>query len=1637
MSLVVANAMPSAVPARRSPFSVGVAVFVALVMVSSGGLLVFSVNASLYPPIRIAPLAGPSAAHPIESGAQLQHGSYMTSPGTHYASLPNASIQSPISPLAPVRFTVGFQIRNQAQLEQILSEQATPGTPMYHHWLTTEQEAQMFGPDPVTVQNTINYFTSLGFTVGTRGAISISFVGSTGQANFAFRTQLSNVQYGGGAMAMMNTMPLSLPTPIAGGILSVNGFDSTRAFHTEHFYNPATLSDLSGSAISSSSVAPATGTVHFTNVTNGFNFTNSAYFWFQYFSARRGYNFHYGGLTPGALDTMYNATPLINAGYNGNSTGKPVTIAVVMAGGINPDDIKGYGKLVWNNPNNLWNRLTAIPVDGSFTTNGTVHYTDGGSNEMALDLEYSSTMAPGAHLDAVYGPCLCYNVLDDDYAILDSMSTTPNVITNSFGGSEDQAAYYGPNWQNGITLHTYFMLLDAKGASILFSSGDGGGFDTGTGMLSGSNSATDPYVLSVTGIRTSLVGSAGVPFPVNPSLGVANVTIPFRNLVDWPVYFDKATKLNSESFWYVPTSNRTLYSQPPSASGGFGTSYWFNQSWFQHGIGVPDLGRALGSGVAAEADFNMTIFFDGNLEWFYGGTSFGCPTTAGEFALVDDYLLAHGHGGYLGNGNVPAFSVANAWWNGNLTLNPYYDVYNGTSYWGNYGVEKGYEWPPGQKFPYNSTGATTYGTTLKGFDFPSGWGSMNVANFAYDLNTLESLPGQFQATNSAGTTWNPAAWANFATNGSYTIHVNASSALAATNPHVTVKFLPDSGTPQSYQPALTQTLLPSSGYTFILDTGTGVFTGPGTILFEFGNSSTPTLGFGFSYLAYALPTGTLNVSVVQPSGSSIFGGYPEFNPTFFFASPIVVVPSCCTPYPNSFTVRVTFNGQPVYNALVTAQIPNSNLLAWQGSRAQQVTQSYGNPHEVTSTIVSESYTNLSGYALVSTWNMIQPTTYYVNATYSSARAGTTYQVIPGPNVGTTDLAKGRYSQFNWVDYILMSLRQTVSANNSNLWVPNSVHQSGLYSLLYAWQGQEFNASTNDWQGNPMPGVRVWLGNFDGGGENKFYHYQATGGVVGVTNTSGTSAVTQLNGGSGSYANATVFIPDNQTADNFLRYPDGSTAGIAFLAASVPGEVNRTFQYTQPCAPTLPNPNNQITCEFNDTFQRNYTSVPLIILPNPVEAFTQTQGHSHRDFFGAGSNISFGVNVSLRSSDPFLLGFGTDWTPGQEHIVTARAFVDGGFAADISPDPGEIWQNWSANGNLTGNYKPGVHDLKIVVTDSVGHIFTFDHTFIVGSPQITDLTVSNTYLPIPYNLTWSLNIPAQQINNHTFNQSLEIRYLAPGCGFSTPCPQVVNFSVKIRDGITDYNQSLNITLLQSKHFYSGSDSLPPGEYNIIIWLNANHSGSIATALSTYFVFAPIFGEINGPTSNAQVPLGNVTISYSYSGEYIQNASLFVFSKDQPTSPVFSTGAFVAVLGIQPRGGAATWTAVTPGTYRVVLALGTPYGHYNTSEWFNVTSSGLVFLNQTQAKPLIGMSPALSATILALIGTIIGLLLGLFIAPALRERMLTKGGGARPQPAKPWEEGSQVSGKNECPACHDTFETPFALAQHQKMVHGIEE
>jgi hypothetical protein len=1689
-------------PSRTEPISAtlltrrrgSLLAILAVVLMIASGVAVLQVPSAHSASPAPAPSGGAAYLSPmtLQSGAQLQSDPVTPLAGAPLSNLPNASVIGTVPADQQVWFTVGFPLQNEDELATIISEQQLPGSPLYHKWLTNGQEQAMFGPPSTEVQNTVNYFTSLGMQVGTVGTLSVSFHAPAGLVATAFHTTLGEVRYGNATSTnttVANTAPLALPSPIEGGISSIDGLSGPGDYHYYHSINPAYANAIENAELGgygAPTAAPSAGTVVYNaTMEELFNYTDQAFAWFgfQYPFHSQLENARYQSVSAATFNQLFQADPLLAKGYNGSlgdPGGKPITIVILMEGGINPGDLQAYSQLVYNNPYQITNRVTPDPIDGAYTWNGTLYYTDGDSGEMALDIEFSSTMAPGAHIIPVYSQGFYGNMLDDQYAAINNMNPAPNIVSNSWGGSEDESGTLDtPGIGSDLVMHNYFMLLDAKGSSVLASSGDGGGFDDTTGILSGSFPASDPYVLSVDGLRSSAQNSYGQIFPsTNLTYGNLQTFIPLLNEfqgglgvnVDFRVA--KADGLHNQSYWYEPISNLTLYSAPPSGSGGFGLSYWFQQPWYEHGIGVPNTGRSLGSGVAAEADFNMSIFFDGVPNFLYGGTSFACPTTAGMFADIEDYeSVAGGHSPYLGNLNIPVYELGNMWLNGNLTLPPFYDITNGTSYWGNHGASLQYAWPPGQDFPTSATGSSDYGNTMVGWDFPTGWGSINVYNFALDLNQLESGEG-FETVNGGTNAATPALWFNMTLNQTYTIDVNATSSLAMSNPTVSVEYFPQGGTERTIYlsgSSLTTVGIPSPGLRFTLNTGAAPFApsySPGLLIFTIGNASNKNGGFAYDWVNPSIPPGSLTVQVQDPGSGSIVGGCATANldaPIGSLVPPLVQSGLGCFDYSewgggranggvlyeNTFAVKVTdAAGNPVYNAVVTATVPQLTDLAWVDSHAENSSSYYGNSVRERTNVVSVTFTNTSGVALVQTWNMAYAAPYFVNATFGPEKGGTIYTVVPAPSITPAGIDGGKYGEYNSVDLELYVYHMSYSNATLNSWVQNFVNTSSLYDTIYAWQGQVLTLHVNNWTGASVPYRQVWLGTYDTGHEYKFQRYEPTAGVLGVTNSTGTAAMTDANG------DVTLTVPDNMSDTNYYDHLAPAPLGIGAIAVNTPGTSNESFNYVEPCSPVnRSNPNLIINCEFNNSYYRNYTATPMWVLPNPVNVTTMTNQRVARDFFSSGTNVSFLVNVSLPTEDPLGLfyyvpngynGNPLQWSSGLEHITGVNAYVDGHFAANITPEEPPQLQLWASFINLTGNYTPGIHELTVYVNTSMGQTFSYTHRFIVGAIQNENLNQNDLYTPIPYMLNWSLNIPAGQISNVTFNSSLEVTYLGTGCP-SSGC-LVVNYSIKVLPHKVNYNQSINMTLLEMKGFYADAPELPTqSDYEVTIWFSANHSGSLRQGVSTNFVFDHTAANITGPEANAVVPLGNVTIAYTYQGDYLTNATLFVYengTNGAAATLVYSQLAFVPAQGGQSRSGSATWTAVAPGQYWIELQIGNPLSVIKRGEPVTVANLNPVTqINRTNgANPLFG-NALLDATALVLIAAIVGILLGLWVAPTLRRETPSSPGGTAP--AKAWEEGkSDTKGpstaiKNECPICHERFETPAGLTQHERVVHGVED
>lgn len=1043
-------------------------------------LFAFLMACSTMPPGHVT-RAGVAQGHAAQvlSPAELAVGKHIVSNGTELPMIKGARDLGLVPAEMRLYFTVSFAIRNHAGLATLIDQQSTPGSGYYHHFLTLSQFENRFGPSQAVYDETMSYFGYNGITaVSTGSRMTLGFTGMATQVENAFNTQIHLYRLGNGSVVYANSVPLSLPVAIGSAVSAVNGLTDIPKVKPMLLHEPlapssVTLLGPSGSATGYSSMSEA---VNFTSP--GYLYTNRSFpFGVTQF------------LNPSTLTAAYNATPLYGLGDFGQGS----TVAVVMAQGYNPSDLSAYGLQVFNNSSQILARLTPYPVNGG-TSNATLPgsslLTGTDAFEFTLDIEYASTMAPGARIDAVYGPSLSIASLVSAYAKLSTLSPVPNVVTNSWGGWEDTWwNLYGPSWQSGAALEDSFMQLTAMGATVLASSGDAGGYDAYSGLLSPAFPASSPYVTAVGGVRTTSVNASGVAFP-SPAQFIVNATVaPYGFsevssqpawLPDYPLNGTVAAPSAGEAYWYYGQAI-----SPDVASGGTGLSYWFQQPWWQHGPGVPDTGRRMIADIAAAADFNETVFFAGAWNFFWGGTSFASPTVAGEVALLDTYLNSTlgnttGRSGYyLGSAQPLLYKLGS---DSHLALRPFVQVLSGSNPWDALAAQEGLGWPADQNWTASWT------TASAGWDMLSGWGVPDIHNIAVDANALLNVNS---SSNQNFVLLNGSVPGVLSDNTAYTFTLVNRTGIPQANASVNISF---------YNAGAVNTLYTTDGHGTFTFGPTGE---PGYLSFF----STTTSGTGFQSVWVEkanLTAGVLSVRVLGQS--SLMGGFDFFNG---FLSP--EYPAIYPLMPNTIAVEVLYkpsqSSQPleVYNALVTAA----------GAREPYFSSPpfYPNPYYnntlAGTDVRSLSLTNLAGIAYVETWNVARTQTYIVNASYLGLNATAYLNVTPRYNIQATNPFAASYSSAygGLPGYLGLGAINTIVAPSAE-------------------GGAEYNLTVrvSDWTGQPLAGVPVDVAAL------------GTGVLPSVLPVAGTAAVTNASG----IANITV--------DQSLTLNAADSGGILLIQA---------------------------------------------------------------------------------------------------------------------------------------------------------------------------------------------------------------------------------------------------------------------------------------------------------------------------------------------------------------------------------------------------------------------------------------------------------------------------------------------------------
>jgi kumamolisin len=269
-----------------------------------------------------------------------------------------------------------------------------------------------------------------------------------------------------------------------------------------------------------------------------------------------------------------------------NGAGQCIAL-IELGGGFEESDIETYfGQLGITPPT-----VVAVPVDGGANSPGDPNGADG---EVALDIQVTGSIAPGARIAVYFAPNTNQGFQDAISAAIHDTTNKPSAISISWGGPES-------SWDTASlsSFDNTMQTAAALGITITVASGDSGSSD---GVGDGANHvdfpASSPHVLACGGTALTLSNGAR----------------------------------STETVW-------NDQSQGGGATGGGVSSYFALPSWQSGakvplpangsgGRGVPDV-----SGDAAPAT-GYQILVDGQSA-VVGGTSAVAPLWAALVALVN------------------------------------------------------------------------------------------------------------------------------------------------------------------------------------------------------------------------------------------------------------------------------------------------------------------------------------------------------------------------------------------------------------------------------------------------------------------------------------------------------------------------------------------------------------------------------------------------------------------------------------------------------------------------------------------------------------------------------------------------------------------------------------------------------------------------------------------------------------------------------------------------------------------------------------------------------------------------------------------------------------------------------------------
>lgn len=583
----------------------------------------------------------------------------------------------------------------QTALNQLLADQKNPASPRYHQWLTPEQFGAQFGLNADDIAHVTSWLTSQGFTVTgvARSSNFVTFSGTAEQVQQAFGTTVHDLSLNGQRHIANLTDPV-LPSAIANVVSNISGLNDFRP-----------ESRLRVNQVPANALRP-----HFTNPNPNDPVQHA--------------------LAPADFNTIYDVNPLLGngvsgAGIGGCSAGSPTCGDIAVVGQVditsNLPDIDAFRSAA-NLPAGPANRPIVAVIgtnpgapSSPCVNNPTPETSCADLEESLFDVEWAGAIAPQAKVLFVTSTNAITSL---GAAISDNVAP---IISMSYGECE-------PHIPGGtvVVLSLFLQQASAQGITVIGPTGGDGATDC------------DTFVSSAT-------GGLAVDFPGSSPFVTAIGGTMFDEGADSATYWDPTNGPGSSSARsYIPekvwneTTQDITKTPPTFGAGGGGASVIFAKPEWQKGQGVPsdnfrhvpDISLNAASdhdgylfcieGSCTAGQFYNTMI-PADTGYILGGTSSGVPAFASVMALVEQSLKL----GRLGNINPNIYAMAN----GNQYNNIFNDIMSGDNR-SPCTAGSSTDCPSGGTIGFNAG---------PGYDQASGWGSINVAEFAREWTSFPPL----------------------------------------------------------------------------------------------------------------------------------------------------------------------------------------------------------------------------------------------------------------------------------------------------------------------------------------------------------------------------------------------------------------------------------------------------------------------------------------------------------------------------------------------------------------------------------------------------------------------------------------------------------------------------------------------------------------------------------------------------------------------------------------------------------------------------------------------------------------------------------------------------------------------------------